>query len=827
METLGFGFRQRAYRILVASSSDALASDHGDLWDSGRIGSSRNYAIAYAGKELASRQGCWWKVRIWNEESQPSDFSEAATFEMGLLCPEDWTARWMGWPAGRAGQATYFRCAFELDFLPARARLYITGLGLYHASVNGRRMEGLLQPAVSDTSKRIYYNTYDVTDALQRGENAVVVCVGSGWHGVPKLLGQIEVEGVDGERYVLATTRENGKPIWMAALGPIGANSLFDGEAYDARREKTGWDQPGYRAPEDLPRTEQWMQACIVPPPGGGLRSQPIEPIAIVKTLAAQSLSEPQPDVFVFDFGQNHAGWARLQVAGTRGTRISLRYAESLYDDGTINQDNLRTAAAEDTYILKGEGTETWEPRFTYHGYRYVQVEGWPGRPDITSLTACVVRNALADRGEFSCSEPLLNRIHHLVRWTEESNLHGIPTDCPQRDERMGWLNDMAARSEELVYNFETDRFLLKFLADIADTQVESGAIADTAPFHWGFVPADPVNIASLLIPILLHQHYGDTRPIERHYVSIQRWVDFLTSQTVNGILRYSHFGDWAPPASEAVAHSEGTGAISARTPGDLTSTAFYQHALVLLARISSLTGRADDAARYASLAGQVREAFHTEFWSEAISGYGSGNQACNAMALYFDLVPMELRDRVVGALLREVEACDFHLSTGNLATKHLIEVLSSEGHADVALRIVSQKTYPSWGFMIEKGATTLWERWEELHGTGMNSHNHPMLGSVGSWFYRHVAGIFFEGDDSPSPRVVIRIPSLTGVAHARAAVQTIYGCLSVSWKHTDGVVNVEVTVPWNCPAAIHLTEGCRELTPGEHHFILPTLIPA
>jgi alpha-L-rhamnosidase len=817
---------QAAYQILVSSSTAKLAAEAGDMWDSGRVESAQCHAIPYAGQALNSRQTCFWKVRIWSKNHGVSPFSETGRFEMALLHKEDWAARWMGWPAGRAGQAAYFRCIVELDFVPSKGRLYISGLGLYEAFVNGHRTDGVLQPTVSDASQRVYYNTWDVTSALQSGENAVAVCVGSGWRGMPMLIAQLEIEGPDGQQQTLATVRSKLEPpwmAWMAALGPVGSNSLFDGETYDARREKSGWNLAHYTPAPDLPRTEQWIQACIIPEPGGVLRAQPIEPIQVVKTLEAQSINEPQPGVFVFDFGQNHAGWARLRTEGPRGTRITLRYAESVHEDGTVNQDNLRTAAAEDTYILKGGGLETWEPRFTYHGYRYVQVEGWPGRPSIDALMACVVRSALAERGEFSCSEPLLNRIHHMVRWTEESNLHGVPTDCPQRDERMGWLNDMVSRSEELIYNFETARFLAKFLDDVADTQDEhTGAIADTAPFHWGFLPADPINIASLVIATLLHQHYGDTRPLERNYSSMQRWVDFLSSQTSRGILRYSHFGDWAPPASEAISHSEGTGAISARTPGELTSTAFYHQALKLLARISRIIGRTDNAARYESMAADVGVAFHAEFWSEAISGYGSGNQACNAIALHFNLVPREVRGRVVAALLKEIEACDFHLSTGNLATKHLLEVLSREGHGDVALRIATQRTYPSWGFMLEKGATTLWERWEELHGTGMNSHNHPMLGSVGSWFYRHVAGLLFREDETARPGLIIRIPSLTGVTHAQAAVQTIYGQADVAWRRTDGTLHVKAHIPWNCPATLEVPGEIHELTPGDHSFTFP-----
>ncbi|MBC2593221.1 family 78 glycoside hydrolase catalytic domain [Ruficoccus amylovorans] len=817
------GAAQTAYHVLVATSEEVLATDNGDLWDSTQVFTAQCNAIRYQGKKLSSRQQCYWKVRIWNEAGEVSTYSEPASFETGLLKEEDWDASWIGWPAGRPGQAAYFRCEFDLDFRPRKARLYISGLGLYSAYANGRELEGHLQPTLSNVSKRIYYNVHDVTEDLRFGENVLAAVVGTGWQGSPILLAQLEVERPDGTRYVVNTGRRNGVPRWQTAAGPIRLNSIYDGETYDARMEKIGWERPGYVMEPDLPRTERWMYASVVNSPAGHMRAQSIEPIQIVRTLPVKIQTEPCPGVLVFDFGQNHAGWVRLCVEGVEGTAISLKYAESLHEDGTVDQSNLRTAAATDTYILNGKGVETWEPRFTYHGYRYVQIEGWSGRANVDSVIACVVRTDVAPRGEFSCADTLLNRIHRMVVWTEESNLHGIPTDCPQRDERMGWLNDMAARSEELVYNFETARFLGKFVADIADAQdPKTGAISDTAPFYWGFQPADPVSIAYLLIPVLLYQHYGDTRPMVRHYTGMQRWVDFLTSQSSEGILRYSHFGDWAPPASEAVEGSEGTGAISARTPGELVSTAFYYQSLVLFSRISSWIGEKANAELYASRAEDVSKAFHAEFWNEELSGYGSGNQSCNAIALYFSLTPEDLRARVVQALVADVQSRDFHLSTGNLATKYLMEVLSGEGFSDVAFRVATQTTYPGWGFMLARGATTLWERWEELQGEGMNSHNHPMMGSVGSWLYRHVAGIRFEEPVGNVPRIAICIPAIAWLSEASAKLRVISGDVRVSWMRYGDTFHIIIDLPWNCSATLIFPDGdTREVKSGTHEFFI------
>jgi alpha-L-rhamnosidase len=432
------------------------------------------------------------------------------------------------------------------------------------------------------------------------------------------------------------------------------------------------------------------------------------------------------------------------------------------------------------------------------------------------------VRSAVPDRGDFACSHPLLNRIHALVRWTEESNLHGIPTDCPQRNERMGWLNDLAARSEELVHNFDVTRLLEKFVADIADAQdPRSGSVSDTVPFHWGRQPADPVSVAWLLIPWLLYQHNGDTRVLAQHYDGFRGWVDHLTAQATDGIVRFSRYGDWAPPAEEAVAGSIGSGAISAKTPGELISTAYYFYAARLFAGIAGALGRADDQARYSALADRVRAAFHRTFWHEASDGYGSGNQACNSIALYLDLVPTELRARVVAALVREVARHDYHLTTGNLCTKYLLEVLSAEGHAEAAVAIATQTSYPGWGWMLANGATTLWERWEHLTGGGMNSHNHPMLGSVGAWLYRWVAGLAIaEPRGSGSAHFLMRPPFVGTVTSARAALPTPWGRAAIAWDRGGGTLRVDLEVPWNCTATVLLPDGAvHEIAAGRYEF--------
>jgi len=820
------GAAQTAYQILVASSKCLLDENHGDLWDSGVISSNQSTNIAYGGAPLESRGIYFWKVRLWDQHQQPTEYSDVNTFEMGLLEHHDWRARWVGLPGRSATRARYFRVELDVPESIVKARLYVTGLGYYEAYVNGTRLgKAVLEPAYTDPNKVIAYQAFDIISYLQPGKNILSAIVGSGWHSTSLLLAQLEVETAEGVRIILTPSRDTTTPVWLAKLGPILANSVFDGETYDAREETPGWDTTAYEPGDDPTRTRKWAAASFMRAPAGRLTAQPMEPIEVIRSLTAKSLSEVQPGVFVYDFGQNHAGWARLRAQGAAGDTITLRYAEVLNTDGTVNQENLRGATATDVYIMKGGAEEIWEPRFTYHGYRYVQVEGWPGTPTIDSLVSQVVRSALAFRGEFECSDPLLNRIHQMVRWTEESNLHSVPTDCPQRDERMGWLNDLAARSEELVYNFECSRFLQKFVNDIAHAQdLESGSVSDTVPFHWGGQPADPVSVCYLLIPHLLDQHYKDTTILASNYEGFRRWVDYLSAQATDDIVSYSYYGDWAPPAQESLIVADYVSPHSARTPGALVSTAFYYYATTLLAKFSRRLGHEENAEKYTLLAERIREAFQREFWQGETIGYGSGNQACNSLALYLDLVPSDSRDSVVAALIRDIEAHDYHLTTGNLCTKYLLEVLAAEGHFDTALRIATQTTYPSWGFMLAEGATTLWERWEYLTGGGMNSHNHPMLGSIGAWMYRRVAGLTIKEENAPTPHFEINIPESARIIHARASLETAWGRLAVSWKRESDTVTIQIEVPWNCTGSVIIGSATYPVASGRYtlsHSIL------
>lgn len=803
------GARQSAYQILVASSVDQLRRGQANLWDSGQVKSDQSIQVPYRGTALASRQSCAWAVRVWDADGQPTAYSEPATWEMGLLEATDWTAGWIGWPAGWIGRALYFRCDFDVKAGVKAARVYVAGVGYHDLHLNGAKVgDHVLEPGYTDYAKRVLYATHDVTAGLRAGKNTVAAVVGNGWYGMAKLLLQLEVTYADGTRETIATNgaRPGGNERWRVTNGPIVMNSVFDGETYDARLEKPAWDQPGGDARQsNLDRSALWLNCMPVEPPGGRLVSQTSEPIKVVDTLACVGVVEPKPGVFVFDTGQNLAGWAELRVAGPRATQVSLRFAESLYPDGTVNQENLRAAAATDTYILKGEGRETWQPRFTYHGFRYVQLEGFPGKPALDTLAIKRVRSAVAPNGTFECSNDLLNRIQRMIWQTEGSNLHSVPTDCPQRNERMGWMNDLTVRLEESLYNFDLARFYTKFLNDVTDTQAADGSITDTAPFKWGKRPADPVSASYLLMGWFLYQYYGDTSAMAAHYNGFKGWVDFVAGQAVDHIVPYGSWGDWSPPASESVAGSAGAGAIAKSTPLPLMSTGYLYYTADLLAKMAGVLGKADDARRYAELAGKVREAFNRKYWNEAVGGYGSNNQACNAFALFLGVVAEKNVPRVVASLVADVEKRGGHLSTGNLCTKYLMETLTNHGRADVAYRIATQETYPSWGFMLANGATTLWERWEHLTKGGMNSHNHPMMGSVSSWFYKDLAGIQSDPAVPGFKRIVIRPRVVDGLSWVRASYTSMYGVIRSDWRKENGAFTLKVSVPVNSSAAVHL----------------------
>ncbi|NLF00259.1 MAG: family 78 glycoside hydrolase catalytic domain [Anaerolineales bacterium] len=800
---------QTAYQVLVASSPEILAADRGDQWDTGKVASGQSTHVVYAGAPLASRELCYWKVRSWDRAGQPSAWSESATFELGLLNPEDWVAPWVGLEGGRPGKSLIFRRLFAIGKQVARARTYICGLGYYELHINGQKVgDHVLDPGWTEWSETVLYVTYDVTKQIQQGANVLAVMLGNGWYGKPKLRCQVHVWYTDGSEETVG----GGEWGWLIQPSPIVENSVYDGEVYDARLEVPGWDQPGTSRAERVSVTMSQNVAA----PGGVMRAQANEPIKVVGTVDPVAVTNPKPGIYVFDMGQEFAGWCRLTVAGPAGTEVKMEYAESLYDDGTVNKENLTTAKAAAVYILKGEGTEIYEPRFTFFGFRYVQVTGFPGVPALSALQGQIVRSAMAQRGTFSCSNELFNCIHRAIVWTEASNLHSVPTDCPQRAERLGWMNDMTVRAEEAVYNFDIARLYTKWMQDICDAQdKQTGAIPDTAPFRWGFRAGDPVD-CYLFVAWYTYLQWGDTRVLARFYDGIKGWVDFLESQSKDGVVNYTHYSDWCTPIAdcypadfadlpeEDAGGMVGAGSLPRITPGILISTAYLNYNARLLSKIAGILGKTDDAAHYTGVAEKAKNGLNRRFFHPETAQYATGSQGSNAMPLFLDLVPEGKVQQVVDNVVYDImELHDGHLNTGNQCTKYMAEALTRLGEGEAVYTFVNQKTYPSWGYMLEKGATTIWERWEHLTGGGMNSHCHPMHGSIDAWLYKYIAGLQADPDRPGWELVHVKPYPLGDLTSADASLETMRGTVAVSWQRSSDRFVLRVTIPANSQATV------------------------
>lgn len=798
------GQLQSAHQVLVANSQANLDAERGDQWNSGKVASKESTNVIYKGSDLQSGKAYYWKVRVWDKDEKMSPWSKMATFEMGLLNPDDWKGRWIEGksygefafsdPVQGTTKMPYgylLRKEFSIEKDMAQARVYVTGLGYYELRINGEKIgDSVLDPGWTDYKKRVLYSTYDVGKYLRKGKNAVGIMLGNGryvkayGYGPPKTILQLNVGFTDGASKSIITDES-----WKAGQGPITENSIYNGEVYDARLEEPGWDAADY---DD----SDWNSARIADEPGGKLVSQAsFPPIKISKIIQSIEITNPEPEVYIYDFGQNFTGWVRLCLSGGRGSRVKLRYAELLHEDGMLNVVPNRGAKATDAYILKGEGQEVYEPRFTYHGFRYVEVTGFPGTPTLESIEGRVVHSAVEPMGGFICSNSLINSIHKNVLWGQLSNLMSVPTDCPQRDERMGWMGDAQLVAEEAIYNFGMAGFYIKWLQDIGDSQAEDGSVPDVVPAYWNIYPADPVwGTACVVIPWYLYQYYGDRRILEKHYSGIKKWVDFLSSKAVNHILSYSKYGDWCPPA-----HIK-----PVDTPGELTSSWYYYHDTLILSKIAHILGKSAEAKKYSQLSSKIKEAFNKKFLKD--DHYATGSQTCNVLPLFLDMVPEGRKKAVLKNLIDDIVVTHSnHLNAGIVGTRYILDVLTKYGRTDLAYKLATQTTYPGWGYMLREGATTLWERWEYLADGGMNSHNHIMFGSIDAWFYKVLAGINID-PASPGFRRIIIKPYIVGdLNYVSASLKTMGGMVSSNWEKSGHSLILNVSLPVNTEARVNV----------------------
>jgi alpha-L-rhamnosidase len=768
------GQKQTAYQVLV-SRDPACAK--GEVWDSGKVASSEFTQVVYRGKVLVSDATYYWKVRTWDAAGGAGPYSGPAKFSTGLFARNDWKAKWIG-------GGNELRKEFDIADTVTRAFVYMSGIGYSELRLNGEKVgTSVLDPAWTTYDKRVLYVAHDVTPLIRKGRNALGVMLGEGWFKNRALILQLHLELAGGKAAVITSDET-----WKAAQGPIVEDSVYHGETYDARLETPGWDRPGF---DD----KVWKKASAVPGPKGVLSSQMMPPIRVMDTIVPLKLTNPEPGAYVFDMGQNASGWARLRVSGPRGAAVRMRFAELLYDNGMINRENLRSARAEDVYILKGEGEETYEPRFTYHGFRYVEVTGLPAAPNAETIRGRVVYSGVDQTGAFAASKPILNALQRVITWGQKTNLHGIPTDCSQRDERMGWMGDAQGTAEEAIMNFDMAAFYTNFVRDIRDVQDEAGTITDTVPHIWGSRPADPAwGTAYPLLCWYMYRYYGDRRVLEENYAGLRKYVEFLRTKSENGVLRYSYYGDWV--------------AVD-KTPGSLVSDFYYYYDTKILADIAAVLGNAKDAAGYAKLAEEIKAAFHREFFDPKTGNYANGTQTANALALFLELGPDSARGAAWGNLFDNIAyKNDSHLTTGIIGTKYIMEVLTRQGNNDLAYDVACRTTYPSWGYMIENGATTLWELWQKREGPSMNSHNHPMFGSVGSWLYKALAGIDLDPSAPGYERILIRPGMVRDLWSASGALETVRGRVVSSWERTDDTLALTVVVPMGSEAEVVLPKS-------------------
>jgi alpha-L-rhamnosidase len=695
----------------------------------------------------------------------------------------------------KAPQPTLVRHEFKIDKKIKKARVYASGLGGYEMYVNGSRVgDAVFTPGWTDYPKRIQYQTYDVTDLLNKGENAVGAILGNlwwssglGWRGSvvyskgpQRFFMQMIIDYNDGSSQTIVTDKS-----WKSDLSPILESTLYHGETYDARLEQQGWSKAGFN-------DGKWKAVTVFPKESAKLVAQHGPFLRVVEEIKPLKITSPKKDVYVFDMGQNFAGWERLKVKGEKGTKIQLRFAETLQPDGNVYRENLRSARATDAYICKGQGTEVWQPRFTYHGYRYVEVTGYPGKPSLDALVGLVAHSAPPVIGSFSCSSELINKIQHNIFWGQGSNMYSVPTDCPQRDERLGWMGDAQAFSPTASYNMNMARFFSKWMYDIADGQDEQGAVHDVNPVVVVTNPAKPAwGDAVYIIPWVMHEFYGDKRIISEHYDTMKRWVDFMTSRSKNNLYETKGYGDWVAVV---------------KSPSEPIGSAYYFYGAKLLSEMAAMLGKDDDAKSYKALSLKIAEAYNKKHFNAKKNSYTGDTQTANLLPLVFGIVPDDKKEAVVKTIVENVHKHNDHLTTGFLGTEFLLPVLSDYGYHELAYKVATQKSYPSWGHMVEKGATTIWELWNsDTEGPGMNSRNHFALGSCGEWFYSHLAGIRPDLRAPGFKKIVLAPLPAQGLDWAKGELATAYGKIISHWKRNGNSVEYNFTVPANTSALFHV----------------------
>ncbi len=811
---------QSAYHILVASNAEKLATGEGDIWDSAKINSNATNQIEFGGQDLKSKTKYFWKVKVWDENDRASEWSETAQWSMGLLKFSDWQGKFIGHDVGYfkgdkynelyLPPARYLRKSFTPKKKIAKATAYSTALGLYELRLNGKKVgNDYFLPGWTDYEKRLYYQTFDITDQLKDGENVIGAVIADGWYAGyigyallvnldkvrgfygenPSFMGQINIEYEDGSTETIASDES-----WKANEGPTREADILMGETYDAQMEMTGWDRSGY---DDT----DWAVPKVYTYPNGRLQANPATPVKVRERIVPVKMTEPLPDTYIFDLGKNIAGIAELKVKGPTGTKVQLRFGEILKDDGTLLTENLRKARATDTYILKGDGVETWQPKFTYHGFQYVEVTGYPGEPDLEAITGLQMSSIVTDNSTFSSSNAMTNTLFQNIKTTQSANFFDIPTDCPQRDERLGWTGDAQAFVRSATYNADVAAFFTKFLIDLDDAQHWYGAYPNFAPMPFSrpdqYSPA--WMDAGVIIPYTMHKVYDDSRIVEYMYPGMKKFMAFQEDASTDYLRpgAGNNWGDWL--------------AVDPNISDDFIASAYYGYDARLMAEMAEALGKTEGVGYYKKLFDNIKKAFAKKYISK--DGKTTGDsQTSYALALYFDLYPEDLAQKGAARLAEKIEANGYKFSTGFLGTKHVMLALSKYGYHDISYKLFQQTEYPSWGFSVENGSTSIWERWDSYTKDSdknsdinikMNSFSHYAFGSVAEWMFADGLGIDTK---EAGYRNILIAPAISyEIGGMEGSYKSINGNIVSQWSLQGKSLKMEVSIPVNTTAKIHI----------------------
>ena len=811
------GVLQTSYEVRVGTS-EAAVSKGKTTWDSGVQNSDASIQVEYAGPQLETARAYYWQVRVADNHGHLSEWSTPAHWEMGLLKPDDWKAKWiapnLAENEAKSNPAPLLRKEFQLKKKVERARLYATAMGLYEIELNGKRVgDQFFTPGWTAYDFRYQYQTYDVTDLLNQGSNAMAATLGDGWfrgrmtwedkkdsYGTKlALLAQLVVTYVDGTHQVFGTD-----DTWKANTGAILMSDIYDGETYDARLEPSGWTQSNFN-------DSNWKGVTVLPASKAKLVAPAGPPVQEIEQLKPVKVFKTPAGDTVLDMGQNMVGWIRFRLKAPAGTTVTLRHAEVLDRAGNFYTENLRSAKQTIRYTANGNGVEIYQPHFTFQGFRYVAVSGWPGELSPDDFTGIVVHSAMARTGTFESSSALLNQLEHNIIWGQKGNFLDVPTDCPQRDERLGWTGDAQVFAPTASFNHDTAAFYTKWLKDVALDQEDDGAVPYVIPnvlshqTRQGAAASAGWADVAVVVPWTVYQAFGDKRILEEQYPSMKAWVEYMRRQAGDRYIWSTgfSFGDWLAFATD---ESDYPGAT---TDKDFVQTAYFARSTAILAKTAAVLGKEEDANQYAALEERIKAAFLKEFVT-ANGRLSPNTQTAYALALEFDLLPESLRSDAAARLAADVEKFK-HLTTGFLGTPVLSKALSDYGYLDDAYMLLNRTEYPSWLYPVTKGATTIWERWDGIKPDGtfqspsMNSFNHYAYGAIGEWMYSVVAGIALDEKQPGYKHVFIQPHPGGGLTFAKASVQSMYGKIAAGWELATGKTTLTVEIPPNTTATVVL----------------------